>query len=112
MFLGKITVFHLVQSDKTTLFLKPIDNPKKIKTMIKIAKQTGLAPEKVINRASKFFGKGGEGLEEKERTPCCISFEGGGGYVSISIYDEEKHRMVDVETREFEYQAKQFLRTL
>jgi hypothetical protein len=32
--------------------------------------------------------------------------------VSISIYDEEKHRMVDVETREFEYQAKQFLGTL
>ena len=80
--------------------------------MIKIAKQTGLAPEEVINQASKFFGKGGEGLEENERNtcrPCRISFEGGGGYVSISIYDEEKHRMVDVETREFEYQAKQFL---
>ena len=80
--------------------------------MIKIAKQTRLAPEKVINRASKFFGEGGEGLEEKERNPCCISFEGGGGYVSISIDGEEKHRMVDVETREFEYQAKRFLETL
>lgn len=80
--------------------------------MIKIAKQTGLAPEEVLDRASKFFGKGGEGLEEKERNPCCISFEGGGGYVSISINDEEKHRMVDVETREFEFQAKQFLVTL
>jgi len=80
--------------------------------MLKIAKQTGLVPEEVIDRASKFFGQGGEGLEETERNPCCISFEGGGGYVSISIYDEEKHRMVDVETREFEYQAKQFLVTL
>ena len=83
--------------------------------MIKIAKQTGLAPEEVINQASKFFGKGGEGLEENEQNscrPCRISFEGGGGYVSISIYDEEKHRMVDVETREFEYQAKQFLTKL
>jgi hypothetical protein len=80
--------------------------------VIKIAKQTRLAPEKVINRASKFFGEGGEGLEEKERNPCCISFEGGGGYVSISIDVEEKHRMVDVETREFEYQAKRFLETL
>jgi hypothetical protein len=29
--------------------------------------------------------------------------------VSISIDDEKKHRMVDVETREFEYQAKKFL---
>ena len=80
--------------------------------MIKIAKQTRLASEEVIVRASKFFGRGGEGLEETERNPCCISFEGGGGYVSISIYDEEKPRMVDIETREFEHQAKQFLVTL
>ena len=80
--------------------------------MIKITKQTRLASEEVLDRTSKFFGKGGEGLEETERNPCCISFEGGGGYVSITIYDEEKHRMVEVETREFEYQAKQFLVTL
>ena len=77
--------------------------------MLKIAKQTGLAPEEIMDRASAFFGKGGEGLEEKERNPCCISFEGGGGYVSISINDDLKHRTVDVETREFEYQAKKFL---
>lgn len=32
--------------------------------------------------------------------------------MSITIYDEGNHRMVDVETREFEYQAKQFLVTL
>jgi hypothetical protein len=32
--------------------------------------------------------------------------------VSIAIYDEEKHRMVEVESREFEYQAKRFLGTL
>jgi len=80
--------------------------------MIKITKQTKFAPEEVIDRASKFFGKGGEGLEEKERNPCCLSFEGAGGYVSISIYEEEKHRMVELETREFEYQAKQFMKTI
>ena len=56
--------------------------------MLKIAKQTGLVPEEVIDRASKFFGKGGEGLEEKERNPCCISFEGGGGYVSIYSFSD------------------------
>jgi len=90
----------------------PIEDRRKVIAMIKIANQTGLAPEEVIDRASKFFGKGGEGLEEKERNPCCISFEGGGGYVSISVYEEEKHRMVEVESREFEYQAKRFLGTL
>lgn len=80
--------------------------------MLRIAKRTGLVPEEVIKRALKFFGKGGEELEEKERNRCCISFEGGGGYVSIAIVDEEKRSIVDVETREFEYQTKRFMQTL
>ncbi len=80
--------------------------------MLKIAKQTKLVPEEVIDRALKFFGKGGWGLEEKGRNPCCISFEGSGGHVSISIDDKEKHRIVDLETREFEYPAKKFLEKL
>jgi hypothetical protein len=77
--------------------------------MLRITKKTRLKREEIIDRASKFFGKGGEGLDEKEKNLCCISFEGGGGYVSVLIADEEKGRMVDVETREHEYQAKRFL---
>ena len=77
--------------------------------MLRISKKTKLHREKIIDRASKFFGSGGEGLDEKEKNFCCISFEGGGGYVSVLIADEEKRRMVDVETREHEYQVKRFL---
>ena len=80
--------------------------------MLKIAKQTRLDPGEIIDRALKFFGKDGEGLEEKDRNPCCILFEGAGGFVSVSVFNEENHRTVEVETREFEYQAKQFLGTL
>jgi hypothetical protein len=80
--------------------------------MIRIAKQTGLKPEDIIVKAAKFFGSEGEQLEEMERNPCCISFEGGGGYVSISIAEEGEMRTVDVETREFEYQAQRFLQLL
>lgn len=80
--------------------------------MIRIARQTRLKPTDIIDRASDFFGEGGEALEEKERNPCCISFEGAGGYVTVSVVDEDSHRMVDVETREFEYQVKRFLGTL
>ena len=80
--------------------------------MIRIAKQTRLNAPDVIVRASGYFGAGGEGLEETERNPCCISFEGAGGYVAVSVVDEEKRRTVDVETREFEYQAKRFLDTI
>ena len=78
-------------------------------TMIRIGKQTRLQPADIIDRASDYFGEGGEALEEKALNLCCISFEGGGGYVSVSIVDEDKHRIVDVEAREFEYQAKRFL---
>ena len=80
--------------------------------MIRIAKQTRLKPPNVIERASKYFGEGGEGLEEKERNPCCISFEGAGGYVAVSVVDEDKHTTVDIETREFDYQVKRFLETI
>lgn len=80
--------------------------------MIRVAKQTRLKSADVIERASHFFGKGGEELEETDRNPCCISFEGAGGYVAVTVSDEETQRTVDVETREFEYQAKRFLETL
>jgi hypothetical protein len=80
--------------------------------MLRIAKQTRLKTEDVIVRAAKFFGKRGEELAETERNPCCIAFEGSGGYVSITIVEENQMRTVDVETREFDYQAKRFLETL
>ena len=66
--------------------------------MIRIAKQTRLKSPDIIVRASDFFGKGGEGLEEKERNPCCISFEGAGGYVAVSVVDEYKHITFYLET--------------
>jgi hypothetical protein len=83
-----------------------------VRKMLRIAKQTRLKSPDIILRASDFFGRGGEGLAEKERNPCCVSFEGAGGYVAVSVVDEDKHRTVDVETREFEYQVKRFLETI
>ena len=77
--------------------------------MLHIAKKSRFKREEIINRASKYFGKDGEGLTETCRNMCGISFEGIGGYVSTSVTDEKNFRMVDVETREFEYQAKRFL---
>jgi hypothetical protein len=80
--------------------------------MIRIAKNTRLTTEEIIEKAAGFFGSAGEGLEEKERSLCCISFEGAGGYVTVSVADQEGRRMVDVESREFEYQTKGFMNTL
>jgi hypothetical protein len=63
--------------------------------MIRIAKNTRLTTEEII-----------------EKAVCCISFEGAGGYVTVSVADQEGRRMVDVESREFEYQTKGFMNTL
>ena len=80
--------------------------------MIRMVKQTRLKPEEIIDRAVEFFGENGEQLDERDRNPCCVYFEGGGGYVAVSIVEESKKRTVDVETREFEYQVKGFLKML
>lgn len=77
--------------------------------MLRIAKRSRLNTDKIIAKASRYFGKGGEGLDEAERGPCCISFSGGGGHVTVMVVEEADKREVEVETREYEYQAKQFL---
>jgi len=80
--------------------------------MIRMEKKTRLRPEEIIGRAVNFFGENGEQLAERDRGRCCIYFEGGGGYVAVSVVEEKKIRTIDVETREFEYQVKRFLETL
>ena len=77
--------------------------------MIRIAKASRLTTDEIIHRASAFFGEGGEGLKQTNRQDCCVSFAGGGGHVSVFVADENTHRTVEVESREFEYQAKRFL---
>ena len=80
--------------------------------MIRMAKQTRLKPVEIIARAVEFFGEKGAQLEEMDRNQCCVSFEGGGGYVAISIVEESKKRTLIVETREFEHQVKRFVKML
>ena len=80
--------------------------------MIRIEKTTRLQPTQIIDKAAAYFGDDGEGLQEKERGMCCVSFEGGGGYVAVTVADEDQHRVVDVESREYEYQVKKFLNTI
>lgn len=77
--------------------------------MLRISKHSRLSTGEIIAKASRYFGKGGEGLDETERGPCCISFSGGGGYATVAVCEQNGQREVEVETREFEYQARQFL---
>lgn len=80
--------------------------------MIHITKETTHSANEVVKLASDFFGTEGLDLEEKERNSCCITFEGGGGYVSVTVVEAGSKRDVDVESREWEYQVKKFLETI
>lgn len=80
--------------------------------MIRITKETTYSADEVMRRASDFFGPKGLSLEEKARNACCISFEGSGGYVSVTVVEGEGKRDVDIEAREWDYQVKRFLETI
>ncbi len=77
--------------------------------MLNIEATTKLSPEEAIKRAVKFFGPQGYGLKVKEGGPCCVEFEGGGGGVAVSASAQGKGSKVDIETREWEYQVKEFI---
>jgi hypothetical protein len=66
----------------------------------------------VVERAVAYFGEGGLGLKISERSDCCVFFEGGGGHVNLLTTPQEKKTRVNIETREWDYQVKNFLRIL
>jgi len=78
--------------------------------MIRISVKTKLKPEEVMERANKYFLKE-LGLKLTDVNPCCAYFEGAGGHVkvSLSVNDDTE---VEVESREWEHQAKEFLKNL
>jgi uncharacterized protein (DUF39 family) len=76
--------------------------------MMKYGTETGLSTEEVLNKAEKYFGEGGLGLEVTSRDDCCIYLEGGGGHVAVTVVQGKK-TAVDVETREWDYQVKKFI---
>ncbi len=77
--------------------------------MLKIATTTKLSPEEAIKRAVEFFGPGGYGLEVKEESADCASFEGGGGGVEVTACVDGKSTSVDLESREWDFQVKEFI---
>jgi len=76
--------------------------------MLKLSIRTKVRPGEVVKRALEFFGPGGYGLKVVEQNDTCASFEGGGGGVFITAHTDEKGTSVELETREWEYQVKEF----
>ena len=73
--------------------------------------KTRLSPEEAIKKAIAYFGEKGLGLKTEEQGPCCTYFEGGGGFVRVTATTGEKTD-VELETREWDYHVKQFMRKL
>ena len=76
--------------------------------MLKLSTTTKLKPEEVIKKAVSYFGPGGYGLNIVSQNETCITLEGGGGMVDITTCAEDKKTSVDFETREWEFQVKEF----
>jgi hypothetical protein len=80
--------------------------------MIRMAAKTKLSPQEIVKRAVAFFGPGGYGLEVKEQTSDYACFEGGGGSIEIVTSAEKKGASVELVSQEWDYQVKEFLRTI
>lgn len=80
--------------------------------MARYSVETKLSTEEAIKKATAFFGEGGLGLEMTERNPCCLYFEGSGGHVMVTTYTGEKKTTVELETREWDYPVRQFMREI
>jgi hypothetical protein len=78
--------------------------------MARYGKESKLAPEKVLSKAVEFFGK--TGLTLKQQDECVASFQGGGGHVIVTVNKKGNGSDVDLETREWDYQVKEFMKKL
>jgi len=76
--------------------------------MLQLNVRTKRKPEEVVKKALEFFGPGGFGLTVTREADGCASFEGGGGMVNVAACTDDKGTSVDLETREWERQLKEF----
>lgn len=69
--------------------------------------KTRLSPSEAIEEAIKFFGKK-VGLKMVEKTREMVCFESELGHVTITVCENDETD-VDLETREFDYDVKEFM---
>jgi hypothetical protein len=80
--------------------------------MLKLEVTARCSREKAIEALKSYFGKGGVGLELTEETPECLTFEGGGGFVTASVCPGDGQTRIDLQTQEWDYQVRKFSSSL
>jgi hypothetical protein len=77
--------------------------------MIHLGTTTTDSPVQVIEKAFDYFGPNGVGLRIARREPDAIQLEGGGGHVQITACAKGSRTEVDIQSREWQRQALEFL---
>jgi hypothetical protein len=77
--------------------------------MARYEKESFLNAERILEKASSFFGPDGLGLRPSEAEGGCTTFEGGGGHVSVHVCKSGERSHVELETREWDYQVQKFM---
>ena len=83
--------------------------------MARYEARTKLSAERAIEKAAKHFAAVSGGLSVSSRTANSLCLEGLDGYVTISVCpDEKKAKMnvMEIETRQFDNQVRDFMRSL
>ena len=77
--------------------------------MLRISAKTKMSPQEAIKHAVAFFGPEGYGLEIQEESADRTYLVGGGGGVVVTANKEGKETNVELVSREWDYQTKEFI---
>ena len=78
--------------------------------MIVLSFETQKNQKEILDKAVKYFTED-VGLEVTERSDCCVHFQYKNqlGHIKVTLSQKDEKFEVDVESREYDYQAKQFV---
>jgi hypothetical protein len=79
--------------------------------MLSVEYRSSLEPEEIIQRLKVYFGRD-LGLELTEEKPGCLTFEGGGGFVTASLREEKQKTKVEIVTRQWDQKVRDFVSRL
>jgi hypothetical protein len=83
--------------------------------MARYGAETKMSPEKVIDLATKHFAAVSAGLKVTSKTENSLCLESPEGYVTISACKSEekgKKTHIELESKEYDFQVTEFLRSL
>jgi hypothetical protein len=79
--------------------------------MLSVEYRSHLKPEEIIERLKEYFRRD-LGLKLTDEKSGCLTFEGGGGFVTVSLCEEKKKTKVEIVTREWDQKVREFVSRL